>query len=802
MTEKPHINFTGRDYETSLQSIKDLVASRNPENWNSFFEGDLGTMIAEMIAYNHDVLSYTLDAQTQEMFIDTLRLRESLLHFSKLTGYQIRRNTPATVEVYAQCAQPPATGEHFLIEKGVKLTTTEGISFEVIKDYRIEEGNVTPIETPLAYGDVQASIFDSNGNPKEISALVKIVTGTNKAIISDLQGNRLTSGLNFGHQIGQGHILILGKTIITDTENFGPPPDISRDEFAIVDVSKEPFDVHDRSVLLLDRPYDGATDFIGQWKIENRNIVLRQAETRRESTSSPVDLPDRKSWEFRSTYYPVISDSSEPLVVSGIRGLGRGEQQTNGVTVLVNGVLWSETPALLFEPPDARVYEVEFDEKDQMIIRFGDGIFGSLIPPNASIEVLYTTGGGSKGNIPQNTMDASIALNSGSGRSSTVWISNRYTVGRGGQDRETITEAKKNIVQFVRTNDRAVTQDDYSYLASNFVDSQAGRVKLAKGVLHSNAVPREQNIVYIYTWVEGTNGQLSPPTFNLKSRLLSYMNDRKMICDEVVILDGITTSIPLRLHYRFSPRVEQDVIKERVASALNSVFKAQLPGQELYISKLYEAVESIPEIEYVLFDSPASNVIPQNAMELFVNTLQEPASTTLAANLTKGQFSLVVEDPTIFSVKGRVSVFQLDRKPTSALIESISGSVITLRSETPLQDDYKATESQVINSDYLPLGWQFERKVNIYVKYSNSTGGVSNVITDRITTAITGYFRKVLKPEQTLNRSKLESIVSKINGVSAYSVTLNTVDSPIEQLSPSSREKIVLGNFNINGVNV
>lgn len=805
------IDFTGRDYDTNLQILKEFISSRAPESWNSFFESDLSKVILDVISYDHAMLSYIQDAQVLEGFIDTLRLRESLTHFTNLTGYNIRRNSAATIEVYAQAINPPLSGYYF-IKGGTPISSTNGIMWEVAEDTTISTNAFTPAKVVNRFGDIKATVFASTGTSHEVSGLIKIEQGSSLAVLVDYEGNRLPSEYGFSSNVGNGHILCLDNIFdpsnsTISTASFTSAPDVTRNEFAVTSIGKFSYDVYDRSVLFLDRPWDGVANFIGKWHIENRSVPLIQGETKSETYVAPSSESDRKNWTIQATSYPVISSNTEKFIVSGLSSLTSNGGQLSGVTVIVDGVVWNETSSLFFNVYDDNVYEVSFDQDDRVTIKFGDGIFGKMIPESSTVDITYRVGGGKEGNLPQNSFNYSLQLfesatgdpNTQSTSSTSVLLSNPYTVGLGGQDRESLEQAKKNIVQFIRTNDRAVTVDDYAYLASNFTSSEAGRVKLAKGVLYKNTVPREQNIIWIYVWVEGLNGQLVPPTLRLKSYLLEYMNMRKLISDEVVIVDGITTNVPIRFFYKYSPDTSESVVSEKVYSAINEKFKKLLPGGTMHVSTLYEAVESVSEVDYVIFDFPVTDFKPSSENEILINTLQTPKSTSLITDCSIGQTSVVVDDSSIFDIGGVISIFQRGKEPTSAIVEGISDSVVTLRPETPLKNSYTANDAEVLNSDIDAIGWQLDLPVDLFVSYAPTSGTSAQNITTNIVKKLKEYFSFKLMPSQILLKSQVENIVASVNGVGGFRVNIGSVDSVAEVVSPSIKERVILRNLIING---
>ena len=799
MATNKAIDFTGREFDTNLQALIDTIKKESPENWNSFYEGDLGKILLDLVAYDFSILSFTADMAAGESFIDTHRTAEAQQHFCSQIGYRIRGATAAVIELYCQSSFSPQSGQYYLIKKGQKLRSTSGLVWEVSKDYYIESGRFTPVTEVLRYGNLKGSTISSTGVVEKVDASVCIRSGSSQAILTDLDGDRLSSEVGF-NVVSEGSVLKLTKTYDPVTKVFGPPPDSTRNEYAIIGVGKLPSDAYDKSVLFLDRPWDQNYDFIGQWVVENRNIEVTQGESFRESYEVPADLNERSNWSVKTAFYPVIFTERDNPVPSGFFGnalSGEGVTST-GVEVYVNGIQWEETSNLIFETPTSKVYQVTTDELGRASIKFGDGRFGRVLPSNSTVEIRYRVGGGKDGNVQQGSFNTAIQMDSSTGDLVTAFVSNPYTVGRGGQDRESMESVRSNLKNFIRANDRAVSSEDYDYLASNFVDSQGGRIKFAKSVLNTNMVPREQNIVWVYTWAEGVNGQLTKPNDILKRRLKDYLDLRKMLCDEVIVLDGPTKSVPVEFRYKYSSEADELETYEAVRAAVNGVFKSLLPGHQLSMSRLYEAVEAVSQVEWVSFYSPYENLIPPSEYTLLINSIQPAFRTSLTVPISRSDVSFVVADASYFVINGQISFFEFGKAATSAIISAISGNTITIRPETPLNDDY-STEAIVLNSDWYQMGWQYEKVVNVYVTYDTLNGGSLVHIGQQIKKAITDYFSRVIGVEEPVLRQTLNTLVSSISGITSYSVNLGSVDSQVDTVSMIPREKAVLGKITING---
>lgn len=95
-------------------------------------------------------------------------------------------------------------------------------------------------------------------------------------------------------------------------------------------------------------------------------------------------------------------------------------------------------------------------------IRFGDnekGMIPAPAPTNNICLIAYTSGGGERGNIKNNTLTLSPQV-----ESSSLQATN-YRHGYGGQDAETLDQAKRRLSSDLHQINRAVTASDYEQIA-------------------------------------------------------------------------------------------------------------------------------------------------------------------------------------------------------------------------------------------------------------------------------------------------------------------------------------------------
>jgi hypothetical protein len=95
----PPINYLAKDYTTFKQAMLDRM--NQLLDWGATSEADTGVMLAEVVAYACDQLSYRQDAVTTEAYLNTARSRISLRRHARLVDYFISEgcNARAFVQV-------------------------------------------------------------------------------------------------------------------------------------------------------------------------------------------------------------------------------------------------------------------------------------------------------------------------------------------------------------------------------------------------------------------------------------------------------------------------------------------------------------------------------------------------------------------------------------------------------------------------------------------------------------------------------------------------------------------------------
>lgn len=88
-------NYTSYDFQTIRDSMVDYIRINFPEDFNDWIESSEFVAIIELVAYLGQSLSFRLDLNTRENFIDTAERRDSILRLARMLSYSPSRNQAA-----------------------------------------------------------------------------------------------------------------------------------------------------------------------------------------------------------------------------------------------------------------------------------------------------------------------------------------------------------------------------------------------------------------------------------------------------------------------------------------------------------------------------------------------------------------------------------------------------------------------------------------------------------------------------------------------------------------------------------
>jgi len=112
MAVRRDIKYVDRDFTSLRNSLISYTKTYFPDTYNDFTPASPGMMFMEMAAYVGDVLSFYVDNQFQETFIQYSRQTQNLYDLAYMLGYKPKATNAATaiLEVYQQLPPTSSAG--------------------------------------------------------------------------------------------------------------------------------------------------------------------------------------------------------------------------------------------------------------------------------------------------------------------------------------------------------------------------------------------------------------------------------------------------------------------------------------------------------------------------------------------------------------------------------------------------------------------------------------------------------------------------------------------------------------------
>ena len=89
-------DFKSYDFETLRRTMVAYLRENYPDDFNDFVESSEYVALIDLIAYVAQALSFRVDLNARENFLETAERRNSVLRLARLINYNARRNQPAT----------------------------------------------------------------------------------------------------------------------------------------------------------------------------------------------------------------------------------------------------------------------------------------------------------------------------------------------------------------------------------------------------------------------------------------------------------------------------------------------------------------------------------------------------------------------------------------------------------------------------------------------------------------------------------------------------------------------------------
>jgi len=604
-TKKRNIQYINKDFSELRASLIDYAKTYFPTTYNDFTPSSPGMMFMEMAAYVGDVLSFYLDNQLQETYLQYARQTNNLYELAYMFGYKpnVTQVATTTVDFYQQV---PArlSGSTYIPDFDYSLFINQ--------NSRVNSPNITNvsflIEDPIDFsvsssGDpTEVSIFSvSGGNPTYF-----LLKKTRKAISSTIN----TTTFSFGAPVQFSTVTIdtpriVGILDVLDTDN-NPWYEVDYLAQDTVYDSIKNTNVNDPNLS----QYSGDTPYI-----------LKLKQVQRRFTSRFLDSQTLQLQFGAGT----TTDTDENIVPN-----------SNNVGI---GLPFEKSKLNAAYSPSNFMFTKTY----------------GIAPSNTTLTVRYLTGGGVVSNVPANSLTNLISntvfLNSNLNSTTANTIFNSLAVTNpvaadGGGDGNTIEEIRQNASANFATQLRNVTQDDY-LVRTLSMPAKYGVV--AKAFIEptkaqSISAGESNSILDLYVLSYDINNNLKTASTALKQNITTYLSQYRMVNDAVNIKDGFVINIGINFDIIVLPNYNSNQVLFSCIEALKTYFAIDnwQINQPILLRDIYVLLEKIDGVQTIKTIN-ISNLVGENL-----------GYSQYAYDISAATISNVIYpslDPSIFEVK-------------------------------------------------------------------------------------------------------------------------------------------------------
>jgi len=565
MAIRRNINYINKDFSEYRAQLINYSKAYFPSTYTDFTETSPGMMFIEQAAYVGDVLSFYLDNQIQENYVQYARQNNNLFDMAYMFGYKPTVTSLATTDIdFYQIVPSKVSASQYVPDYDYALYVNANTQIST------RAGNPTTftIEDPLDFS------VSSSGNPTAVSIA------------------QITSG-NPSQYLLKKTIKGFSGTINTTQYTFGAPEEFPTIEITagniagIVDIVDSDGNIwYEVDYLGQDLVYDG---------IKNTNI------NEPNNYASGSDTPYILQTKLVQNRFATRFLNETTLQIQ----FGSGNPNDTTEEIIPNplnvglGLPFQQNKLMAAYSPTNFIFTNTY----------------GVAPTNTTLTVRYYTGGGVSSNILANTLTNpntnTIQFIKG-GLNATLATTtfnsiatNNPIAASGGSDGDSIQEIRNNIISNFGSQQRNVTADDY-LVRTLSMPAKYGTI--SKAITQKPNAESANTTLDIFVLSQDVNNNLATASNPLKGNLKTYLNQSRMIGDTINIKDAFIINIGINFEIITLPNYNNSQVLERCIIALQNYFNLdrwQINQPILLnpISVLLDEIEGVQTVKKVKFSN-------------------------------------------------------------------------------------------------------------------------------------------------------------------------------------------------------
>ena len=603
------IRYIDRDFSDFRNTLIEYSKTYFPNTYNDFTPDSTGMLFIEMASYVGDVLSFYLDNQVQETFIQYARETENLFNMAYMLGYTPKVTTAASVDIDFYQQLPAKTVSGSIVpdfDYALLITENATVTSNVDSTQQFIIEDVIDFSSSSSLDPTTISVYQISGTDPTSFLLQK----TRQAISSTIVSTPFTfaAGVRFDTRtINDSNIIGVLDAFDSDGNEWYEVPNLAQEN--VFDTIRNT-NVNDPNVV--DDGTGNDVPYLLQLKQVQRRFVARFSNT------GSLQI------QFGAGNF---GDNDEEIVPNPDNvGLGLPFEKTKLTTA--------------FSP-----------------LNFVFTNTYGIAPSNTTLTVRYLTGGGVASNVESGVLSVVDTANirfinsnlSNTSLANTIFNSvaaNNVLAADGGQDGDSVEELRQNTLGNFQNQLRTVTQEDYLIRAMS-MPSNLGVIAMAS--VQSTKVAEYETgtlpaILDLYVLSYDINTNLRTASSTLKTNLKTYLSEYRMINDAINIKDAFIINIGIVFDIVVRPNFNNNEVITRCIADLTTYFniKNWQINQPIILKDLYlilDKVEGVQTVKNLSIDNLAGTSLGYS----------EYAYDVVGATLNDVVYPSI--DPMVFEVK-------------------------------------------------------------------------------------------------------------------------------------------------------
>lgn len=560
-----NITYLNKDFTTFRNALIEYAKTYYPQSYNDFSTSSPGTMFIEMASYVGDVLSFYLDNQVQETFLEYAKQTNNLYALAYMLGYRPKVTSAAvvTLDVYQQI---PATGPNYdpdfayamIIEEGMQVKSNVNNSNFFYCPNKIDfnlSSSVDPTEV---------SVYTTSGGFPNTYLLKKSTTA--------ISGQVKTFDFNFGA-----------------AERF---PIRTLEDSNVIEI----LSVYDQNTGF--RWYE--VPYLAQDFILNpvQNTALNYPQLYQEANEVPYIL-ERLSVPRRFVSRFTTRATLELEFGAGIQAVSGSIPNPFNVGIgTVNGVDLLNTA---FDPTNF----------------VANNSYG-IAPSNTVLTVNYLVGGGAGANVNTNELTNIVTSNitfpnptdpAIAAQIEATVATNNSVQAVGGGDGDSANDIRLNTLAKFPSQMRAVTQQDYlgTVLGMPAKFGQVAKAYVTKDsaifaqYLAGEPGERDPLATSIYLLSYAVDGTFTQPGTALLKNIQTYLEDYRMLTDTILLKPAYIVNIQVNFDVIVRPNYTSRDVMAGCLTVLKGYFAREnwQVNQPIVLSDIYTLIDQVAGVQTV-----------------------------------------------------------------------------------------------------------------------------------------------------------------------------------------------------------